>query len=256
MLGKLLKYDLKNMLKFLSVFYIIALVISIPTRIFLGYSTPLILNIIGKVLSGTLIAIFCNILINCLMRSWIKSFIYGIYGDEGYLTNTLPVTKAEIYLSKFLCAVISTALSIAVIFACTFIAYYTEERWALLKSIIPSLRFAAIFLGVCCLEFLSLIQCGFTGAIIGHRQNRGKKGFSVLFGFITYTAWQLVVLLFSAGAALFSGDFKELFVTASATTNPAMAENLLLWAIPLYAVIIIANLFINIKLLNRGVNLD
>ena len=48
MLGKLIKYDIKNILKFISVFYIITLIISVITRIFLNYDSPFIVFLIGK----------------------------------------------------------------------------------------------------------------------------------------------------------------------------------------------------------------
>ena len=64
MLGKLIKYDFKNNFKFLIIFYILALFFAVLTRIFLNIDDSFILNIIGKVCSGTTIAMIFNILFN------------------------------------------------------------------------------------------------------------------------------------------------------------------------------------------------
>lgn len=255
MLGKLLKYDLKKHLKFICVFYIITLFISILTRVFINIRSPFIVFIIGRILSGALISLFANILINCLMGLWIRSFARGIYGDESYLTHTLPVTKRQIYLSKFFTCVVSAFLSVAVIVSTAIIAYYTQERWQIVKQMffngkagtITVLTIVIVFL-----EFVNLIQCGYTGIILGHMMNTGKTGFSVLFGFLAETASQIAVLIFSAVAALVNGDFKALFASA----NAQVSESILIILIPVYLVIITVTALINIKLLNNGVNVE
>ncbi len=50
MLKKLLKYDLKDMFKFLVIFYSIGLFFAILTRLFLNIENSLIMNIIGQYL--------------------------------------------------------------------------------------------------------------------------------------------------------------------------------------------------------------
>ena len=101
MLGKLLKYDLKWCFNPLVVFYILAIIFSIITRIIESVDQTLILLIMDKICSGVVIAMLINILINCLMRNWVR-FERNIYKDESYLTHTLPVSKNKIYLSKIL----------------------------------------------------------------------------------------------------------------------------------------------------------
>ena len=256
MLTKLLKYDLKNVFKFISVFYIITLVLSILTRVFINKSSPLIVFIIGRVLSGALISLFANILINCIMGMWIRSFVRGVYKDESYLTHTLPVKKSEIYLSKLFTSVIVAAASVAVILAAAFIGYYTDGRWRIFKQLLFSgnqaTTFTVLTVFIVFLEFVNLIQCGFTGIILGHRQNSAKTGLSVLFGFLVVTASQIVVLIFTAVAALVSVDFKQLFTSK----NPAVAQDVLWWLIPVYIAIITVTALINIKLLNKGVDIE
>lgn len=95
MLKKLLKYDLKSIYKVLIVFYSLSLFFAILTRIFLNIENSFIMDVIGKVCSGTTIAMIFNILINNLMRLWVR-FNGNLYGDESYLTHTLPCNKKNI----------------------------------------------------------------------------------------------------------------------------------------------------------------
>ena len=101
MLSKLLKYDLKYMIKNMTVFYVLAIFFSITTRILFNMNQSVIIIIIGQISVGCMFAMVANILINTMMRSWVR-FRDSIYKDEGYLTNTLPVTKNDIYNSKFI----------------------------------------------------------------------------------------------------------------------------------------------------------
>ena len=257
MLVKLLKYDLTKILKFISVFYIITLTLSILTRFFINTDSPFIVFIIGRILSGAVISMFANILINCIMGIWIRSFARNVYRDESYLTHTLPVTKKQIYLSKFLCVIIVAAISIAVITVCAFIAYYTDARWQIIKqmffidnnaALITLLSVLTVFL-----ELINLIQCGFTGIILGHRQNSAKVGLSVLFAFVAQIVTQIIVLAFTGIAALISNDFRQLFQSQTAAVE---IQKILYWIIPVYIIIIVFTAMLNIKILNKGVDVE
>ena len=60
MLKKLLKYDLKNIFKFLIIFYSLTLFFGVLTRIFLNIENSFIMNIIGQICSGVTISMFFN----------------------------------------------------------------------------------------------------------------------------------------------------------------------------------------------------
>ena len=135
MLRKLLKYDLKNTFKLLSVFYVLAIFFAILTRIFLSIENSFVMDIIGKICSGTTIALMFNILINSIMRAWVR-FKQSLYGDESYLTHTLPIDKKTLYNSKILTSLITLFISIAMIALTLFIAYYSKENIVLLKNLL------------------------------------------------------------------------------------------------------------------------
>ena len=192
MLKKLLKYDLKYKLKVLNIFYILSIIFAIFTRIFLNIENSFILNIIGKICSGVTISMIFNILINNLMRIWVR-FKDNFYKDESYLTHTLPINKSTLYLSKILSSIITLFISISVIGITLFIAYYSKENIELLKKLIlPILEiynstfivFLLVILFILFLELLNAVQMGFIGIILGHKMNNNKTLFSKLFSFI------------------------------------------------------------------------
>ena len=263
MLKKLIKYDLENIYKGLIIFYILSLFFAILTRIFLNIDDSFIMNIIGKICSGVTISMIFNILINNLMRSWVR-FKQNLYGDESYLTHTLPVNKKNIYLSKIITGIVTLLTSTIVIGVCLFIAYYSKENITLLKNIlfpfveaynstIIKVVLACIFLIF--LEFLNLLQTGYTGVILGHRVNNHKNICSVLFGFLSYSITQTFVLLILFITALFNKEIMNLFFT-SEIVNLDIMKTIFYIAMIGYTLIIIINYFVNVKLFKKGVNVD
>ena len=99
MLIKLLKYDLKYMIKNMCVFYILSIFFAITTRLLSLPEQTVIISILSKISSGCMIAMIANIIINVMMRSWVR-FRDSLYKDEAYLTHTLPVTKNDNAMSK------------------------------------------------------------------------------------------------------------------------------------------------------------
>ena len=138
MLGKLLKYDLKYMLKNMSAFYVLTIVFALLTRLFNVIRDAFIFNLLSGICSGVSISMMVSILINTMMRSWVR-FNEFIYKDESYLTHTLPVTKNDIYDSKFIQSLIFFGIGFCVILLGLFIAYYSKENWEVVKSFVMSL---------------------------------------------------------------------------------------------------------------------
>ena len=134
MLNKLLKYDLRYVYKILVVFYILTLIFALLTRLFSSIDNSVLFYILSKICSGLTISFIFNILINSIMRVWVR-FTKNIYGDVSYLTHTLPVEKKKIYLSKFLSSVVTMFTSVAVILVVLFIAYFSKENFDFIKGV-------------------------------------------------------------------------------------------------------------------------
>ena len=263
MLNKLLKYDLKYMIKNMSAFYILAIFFSLTTRILFSINQTVIIKIIGQISVGCMFAMIVNILINTMIRSWVR-FRDSIYKDEAYLTHTLPVTKNNIYDSKFIQTLIFFILGFIIIVFCLFITYYTKERWLLLKNYIDSITiglnintflFVVGMLSVVFLEVFNAIQCGFLGIILGYKQNNSKIGFSITFGFIAYLLSQSIVLLLVFITGLFNSNIMDLFRSNILLTDSSF-KLLVILAIILYLFIIGLMNIICKKEFNKGVNIE
>ena len=263
MLKKLLKYDLKWTYKNLVVFYILAFIFAILTRVFLSIENSTIFNIIGKICSGISIGIFINIIINCAIRCWVR-FKKNIYGDESYLTHTLPVERKTIYKSKFLLAISSMFTSIIVILICLFICYYSKETLEIVKNslelisstyditVINIILFLAIMFF---LEMITLVLIGYTGIIIGHRFNYGKTTKSVLFSILLYFLVQTITLLIIFIIGFINPDIMMLFTSTEMISIDSIKMVMLMCAIIYLCYIIIIEV-VNRKLFCKGVNVD
>ena len=263
MLNKLLKYDLKYMVKNMSVFYILSLFFAITTRILFSMDQSFMINLLGQISVGCMFSMVASILINTMMRSWIR-FRDSIYKDEAYLTHTLPVTKNDIYNSKFIQTLIFFIVSFVVIIISLFITYYTPDRWLLIKNGINSITtglefntwlFIVSMFTVIFLEVFNAIQCGFLGIILGYMQNNGKTGYSVLFGFSAYIIAQTVVLALTFIVGLFNSSIGDLFKN-NILLDSSSFKLLVFLAIIIYLIIIFLMSILCKKILNKGVNVE
>lgn len=263
MLKKLLKYDLKYMIKNMSIFYILAIFFGLTTRILFSLDQTIIIKIIGQISVGCMFAMLTNILINTIMRSWIR-FRDSIYKDEAYLTHTLPVTKNDIYNSKFIQTLIFFIVGFLIILLSLFITYYTKERWLELRNLISTITtgldfnttsFVISFITIIFLEVFNGIQCGFLGIILGYKRNNAKIGFSVLFGLITYFLSQSIALLLIFIVGLFNSSIMSLF-TSNILLDTSTLKLLIILAIIVYLLIITLMNILCKKIFNNGVNIE
>ena len=263
MLNKLLKYDLKYMIKNMSIFYILSIFFAVTTRILFSIDQSFMVNLIGQISVGCMFSMIASTLINVMMRSWVR-FRDSVYKDESYLTHTLPVTKNAIYDSKFIQTLIFFIVSFVVVLISLFIAYYTDERWLLIKDLVSSITtglefntwvFIISFLVVIFLEIFNAIQCGFLGIILGNKKNNNKTGFSVLFGFVAYLLSQSLVLFLLFVVGLFDSSIIDLFRNNIILSSHSF-KLLIVLAIVLYLVIITLMNILCKKLLNKGVNVE
>lgn len=263
MLSKLLKYDLRRMYKFISIFYISTIFFAIVTRILFSLEQTIVIDIMGKISIGCMFSMMASSLINTMMRNWAR-FKETIYGDESYLTHTLPVTKNSIYQSKFILALINLLTTFIVIIIGLFIVYYTEDRWIIIKNVVNNISgninistslFVITISLVLFLEIFNAIQAGLLGIIIGHKKNNNKILLSVFFGIIIYILSQLFILLVVFMAGLFSKDIMALF-TSNSIPDMNIIKIMMISSIIIY---IFINLVINIicvRNLNKGVNVE
>lgn len=263
MLKKLFKYDAKNLYKFLIIFYALTIFFSITTRIFLEMKSTFMINLIANISKGFMYSMMASSLINTIMRSWVR-FKETIYGDESYLTHTLPITKNTIFNSKYLLSLVSLLSTFLVIITGLLIAFYTPERIVLLKDYILNLsnslnaNVTIIIISILFILFLE-IMCGMSsgllGIILGHKKQNKKVGYSVLDGFLAYMVTQIISVLFLAISGTFNKEILDLFTTNNIPSIHAL--QLVLITGTLAYLIINASLYIiSTKLLKKGVNVE
>lgn len=264
MLNKLLKYDLKYMIKNMSIFYILALFFSITTRIFFSLEQTVFINIIGQVSVGCMFSMVASILFNTILRSWVR-FKDSLYKDESYLTHTLPISASNLYISKYLTAFITLFASIMVIVLNLGIAFYNKDLYLSLKNILLDFSnmigtnaiivLVGIFLALY-LEFINFVLSGETGIILGHKCNNKKMALSVLFGFLYYQVTQVIVFVLSfLIPAIFNHDILKLF-TGEELTNISGFKLIFIACIIGYLIINIFTCVLNVFILKKGVDVE
>lgn len=264
MLTRLVKYDLKKLLKFLGAFIILSLFFGILKRIF-GKFDSLAWNIVSGICNGTAISMMCSLLINCMMRSWV-TFCSSLYGDESYLTHTLPVKRETHYAAKAVTAAVGLFVGMVVVLVTLFILYWSEGTRRAISGIIdpvsaylnlPAWSIVSFFLIVLYLELFNFIQIGFSGLILGHRLNSSKLLLSVVFGFAIYMATQAITLIGMFIIGLINSDFMKIFSTGDLMNmKPGVIVAIALTGAGFYLLFCVAGFFINRHLLKKGVNVD
>ena len=111
MLGKLIKYDLKANRNVFLLMYAVLLATAVGTRIsFIDWinrfdQISMAVSAIGSVLMFTYVIALIAINVICIVLI-VRRFYTHLFGGEGYLTFTLPVSMEEHFFSKVISAVI------------------------------------------------------------------------------------------------------------------------------------------------------
>lgn len=264
MLSRLIKYDLKKILKFLYVFMALALFFGVLKRLF-GMADSLIWTIMASICNGACISMMCSLLINSLMRSWV-TFKSSLYGDESYLTHTLPVQKKTHYYAKAITGGITLLVCMIAVVLILFVTYWSKETKELLEALltplssylnVPVWGIAGFLFILLFVEFFNLLQIGFMGMILGHRSNQRKVLFSVLISFGIYLLTQGITLAGMLLVGLLDPDFMNVFSTSDLLALKSEVVILLALAgFAFYVLFGIIGFVLNAKLLKKGVNVD
>ena len=262
MLKKLIKYDVRKMIFNLPYFYLASLVFALLTRFVNIWKDIQFFFILGQIFQGTTIALIVNSLANTILGVLVRSFRASFYGDESYLTHTLPTSKNKLLLSKFLSALIVVFLTILVILLCLIIMFYSSEFISLIKQslslvvigldISPAGLITIISVAIC-FQLLSMLLMGFASIVKGHSYNNGKIAKSFLWFGIFYVISGIVSLMLISLVLLFSGNIEEVFATVMKGETFII---LIVSTIFIYALYTVAFYLITNKLFNKGVNVD
>lgn len=260
MLHKLLKHNLRAVYRPLAFFYAIALVCAIIGRIFNGFDENLILKIVHEFFAGAALGLCFGIIINNATRIW-EYTKRDFYGDQSYLTHTLPVTRTTLYLAKFCTTLITTITSFLIIALIVFINYASPETFEFIGQLVRNcgstaefVKFVILILSVLFLEIIFIIQVGVTGIILGHKFNNYKGLMSFACGFAIFIVANLLTVAFANLWGLFDSEVYNM-VHHAFSTNSVMTK-LLCGGIVAYLVYTIAVSYVGQRSLQKGIDVD
>lgn len=256
MLSKLIKYDLRYIYKQLIIFYIIVLFLAVVARLTANINDNFIMRFIHGFAEGATFGFSFGMIVNASMRMWSK-YKYSMYGDESYLTHTLPITKRTLWTAKFFTSIIIVTISLLLFLTCLLIMFLSSDLIETIKlhwnDLCPlALAFVFALFCQCCF----IMQCGLLGVTIGHRFESHRALFSVIFGLAIYLLGGIIIIGGVQLWAQFNSELHTLLMGGAMEHNLPVLAQLLTGITIAYAVFITASYFTNYHLLKRGVNVD
>ena len=216
MLGKLLKYDFKNLYKTLLPIYLITLVITILTVIFNNLSdTSNLFSTLNALMILSYVVILMVLLVGTFFLS-IRGFYLDFATERGYLINTLPVKKSTIITSKFITGVVTMLSSIVVMFISILILVIGNGEWtsfangiANIFRDIPSDAVVMLILMTVLMivAYISGLAVCYLSIALGQLKNTNKLGYSFIAYIILYIIYEMYFTFSLTFIGMISPDF-------------------------------------------------
>lgn len=190
MLGKLMKYDLKCMLKVLAPLWAVVLGLALVGSAQMYFTTNMEvfegsnLFFSGLGLTMILVAVFMGILVVNVLFT-IQRFWNGLLKEEGYLMFTLPVSTRSLIISKALSSFVIVLGSmilgvlITVIYGAMFFILAKEKVTFDFTGISQYLPSMLLYLAIGLLGIIGTIYQAYASMAIGHLSNRHRFIISV-----------------------------------------------------------------------------
>ena len=216
MLGKLLKYDFKNLYKTLLPLYLITLVITILTVIFNNLSDT---SNLFSTLNALMILSYSIILMVLVVGTFflsIRDFYLDFATERGYLINTLPVKKSTIITSKFITSVTTMISSLTVMFISILILVIGNGEWTtfansfanFFKDIPGDAVVMLILMTVLMIvAYISGLAVCYLSIALGQLKNTNKLGYSFLAYIILYIIYEMYFTFSLVFIGTISPDF-------------------------------------------------
>lgn len=249
----LIKYDLKFIYKQLIVFYIIVLVLAVVARC-TDFETPVFLvRFIHEFAQGATFGFSLGMIINASLRTWAR-FRQTLYGDESYLTHTLPINRTTLITAKFLTGIIIVAISILLFIICMLILFLSPENLALLRDD-AWLTIIFFAISVFC-QFVFMMEIGLTSILLGyHRNPNSPVAFAVAYGIAIYLISGALMMALGILWGLVDPMVYDMLFD-DAMMDIVTVHKMLSFIGILYIIFTTALYFIDRKLLQKGVNVD
>lgn len=270
MLGKLLKYDIKAEFKSLLPMYIITLMMPIAIRIMDVLAANFsVLNTFYGLLLFMYVMVLIGIYVWTLVVA-VKHFYASILKDEGYLTNTLPVKRSHIILSKEIVSLLTFIATTIIVIISLFIGIYhggIKEFFDMISQLLSvnydldSLNMIFWFIIVMLISYVSQIQIFYLAMLLGQTRSTNKIMFSFVFGIIIYIVIQIIATLGIGIDYLIEPDLMSVY--GSEAVTPATVSQiydsvilLLSTTVVIDAICVVAIHYISVYLVNNKLNLE
>ena len=261
MLGKLLKNDLKKNMRWMWVLFVATILFAGLTRGVkeLGNSIAFF-----KILSILFDSIAYALIVNCLVQPFLRGFLNltrSLYGDESYLTHTLPATKNQIINSKFLTVLIEVLLGFIVLIISLLIMFASNTLFPTIKFLLSMIivgEFSlfwvlTLFIVLIIVEFLMFISIIYFSVVIAYKQKEKR----VLKAFLYTAAFAFVSLTVLSVAMVVVLLINNVNLTSTMLTLSSGAFlSIVLTGIIVYSAVITLFYFLTKKEFNKGVNVD
>ena len=261
MLSKLLKNDLKKNMKWMWVLFVATIAVAGITRGCKELGQDLLFF---KILAIFFESVFYALAVNVILQPFLRNFLNftkSFYGDESYLTHTLPVTKNQLINSKFLTTLIEIVLGFATLVISIIVMYISPTMFTTLKMLISMMvigKFSiglvlTLFIFLVIIEFLMFITLIYFSIVIAYREKEKRvlKTFllTLALSFIAATILSvfMVIVLAVNGLKL---------TNANLILSSSQFISVMLTGIIVYSVISVVFYFLTKREFNKGVNVD
>lgn len=241
MLGKLIKYDIKSLNRFLIIIHGVLLLSAVLIRIFFtekitaesllesetGSTVPfmLVMTIILYSLLVTCISFATGLIITV-------RFYKNLFSDEGYLSQTLPVTRGQHLLSKTISGGIWSCIDTFLVFLSLYIVLATPDITGLFRQYAPEIQAELGFTGSYQMSFAVITAVFLLSSFIGAISNVIMYYTSVILGQLfsghrvvgavaAYFAITGVLAILSSAVMLISGIFPMMTGDGIMSISPA-----------------------------------
>jgi len=261
MFCKLLKNDLKKNMRWMWILFVSTILVAGIARGFKELGENIVFF---KILGIFFDSVFYSLAVNVILQPFLRNFFNftkSFYGDESYLTHTLPVTKKQLFNSKFLTAFIEICLGFICLVVSLLIMFVSPTFFETLKFLISTIILGnfslslvlTLFVVLVFVEFLMFITIIFYSIILAYKskEKRVLKTFmlTAVFSFIALTVLAVVML----SILLINGvDFKSSMLMLSNNTF----MSIIITGIIVYSVVIVIFYLLAKKEFSKGVNVD
>jgi len=249
MLKKLLKYDLKNIFNQLSLLWIVSIVSAVISQLITRLPWDNIFTSVLYVMTSLVTYLTIILLLIAPIVVAIKRTYEHLFKAQGYLTNTLPITKSQLLLSKTIAAFLTFLISLIVVVVAIAILYWGESlttNGLILKDILISLT---IFLFAFYIHLFIFILLAYA---LGQRHDSKKIGHAFIYGLIGYIIIQIVLASLIFGYVAINKDFMILLEN----NDIPSIRNLLFSIAGIFVIIAGINFTATNKILNKKMDLE